>query len=90
LNKTKAFFGTIAATTNTRKLKTNLLKGNFMKAVIISSLVFFSLRAMSAEVGEDKKSVCAFANQSKREAKVVVADTSASDKKEEVKSTLSK
>jgi hypothetical protein len=49
-----------------------------MKALIISSLVFFSLRAMSGEVGEDKKSECAFANQSKREAKVVIADASAS------------
>ena len=41
-----------------------------MKALIISSLLFFSLRAMSAEVGEDLKSDCAFTNQSaKREAK---------------------
>ncbi len=45
-----------------------------MKALIISSLLFFSLRAMSAEVGEEKKSECAYANQSnKREAKVVDA-----------------
>lgn len=43
-----------------------------MKAIIISSLLFFSLRAMSAEVGEDKKGECAFSDQSsKREAKVV-------------------
>lgn len=43
-----------------------------MKALIIASVLFFSLRAMSAEVGEDKKGECAYANQtSKREAKVV-------------------
>lgn len=47
-----------------------------MKALIISSLLFFSLRAMSAEVGEDKKGECIASVQSnKREAKVVVADT---------------
>lgn len=43
-----------------------------MKAIIISALLFFSLRAMSAEVGEDKKGECAHSVQSsKREAKVV-------------------
>lgn len=47
-----------------------------MKALIIASLLFFSLRAMSSEVGEDKKSECAYGNQSnKREAKVVPAPT---------------
>ena len=54
-----------------------------MKALIISSLLFFSLRAMSSEVGEEKKSDCAFANQSnKREAKVVDAPVKQAAKKE--------
>ena len=40
-----------------------------MKALIISSLLFFSLRAMSSEVGENQKGECPFLNQSsKREA----------------------
>ena len=43
-----------------------------MKALIISSILFFSLRAMSGEVGEDQKGECAYSSQtSKREAKVV-------------------
>ena len=42
-----------------------------MKALIIASLLFFGLRAMSAEVGEDQKTPCPYANQTaKREAKV--------------------
>ncbi len=45
-----------------------------MKAIIIASLVFFSLRAMSSEVGEDKKGECIYSQQSnKREAKAVAA-----------------
>lgn len=40
-----------------------------MKALIIASILFFSLRAMSSEVGEDKKSPCPYADQGKREAK---------------------
>ena len=45
-----------------------------MKAFIILSLSIVSLNAFSAEVGEDKKSECAYGNQSnKREAKVVDA-----------------
>jgi hypothetical protein len=44
-----------------------------MKAVVIASVLFFSLRAMSAEVGEDQKGQCPYIDQtSKREAKVVV------------------
>ena len=52
-----------------------------MKALIISSLLFFSLRAMSSEVGEDQKSSCPYASQtSKREAKVVaVEDTDSNE-----------
>jgi hypothetical protein len=42
-----------------------------MKALVIASLIFFSLRAMSGEVGEYKASECKFADQGKREAKVV-------------------
>lgn len=43
-----------------------------MKAVIVASVLFFSLRAMSGEVGEDKKGECIYANQNlKREAKIV-------------------
>lgn len=54
-----------------------------MKAIIISALVFFSLRAMSAEVGEDKKGECIFSDQTaKREAKVVEAPAGTAVKKE--------
>lgn len=60
-----------------------------MKALIISSLVFFSLRAMSAEVGEDKKGECIYSSQSnKRDAKIVDAPMT-EDKKEAVR-TMSK
>lgn len=45
-----------------------------MKAIIISSLLFFSLRAMSSEVGEDKKGECIFGNQGGREAKEVIVN----------------
>lgn len=56
-----------------------------MKALIIASVLFFSLRAMSAEVGEDKKGECAYANQSaKREAKIV-APVETEIKKQSVK-----
>ena len=49
-----------------------------MKALIISSLLFFSLRAMSSEVevGENKKSPCPHANQDlKRSPKVVIEES---------------
>jgi hypothetical protein len=43
-----------------------------MKALLIATVLFFSLRAMSAsDIGEDKKSPCPYADQGKREAKVV-------------------
>ena len=59
-----------------------------MKALIISSLVFFSLRAMSGEVGEDKKGECVYSNQSnKRDAKIVSAPMT-EDKKEAVKTLV--
>ena len=52
-----------------------------MKALVIASVLFFSLRAMASEVGENQKSECHFANQtSKREAKAVeVADSISKD-----------
>ena len=54
-----------------------------MKALIISSLLFFSLRAMSSEVGENQKSECPYARQtSKREALVVAVE--ATDSNDEV------
>ncbi len=60
-----------------------------MKALVISALLFFSLRAMSGEVGEDKKGECIYSSQSnKRDAKVVEAPMT-EDKKEAIK-TLSK
>lgn len=47
-----------------------------MKALIISALVFFSLRAMSAEVGESLGSNCTMTSQTtKREAKAVVTSS---------------
>ncbi len=53
-----------------------------MIALIISSLVFFSLRAMSGEVGESLKPVCeATASTQSRAAKVVVIDTKADSEK---------
>jgi len=36
-----------------------------MKALVIASVLFFSLRAMS-EVGEDKKSQCIYGDQTSR------------------------
>lgn len=60
-----------------------------MKALVISALLFFSLRAMSGEVGEDKKGECIYSSQSnKRDAKIVEAPMT-EDKKGAVK-TLSK
>ena len=53
-----------------------------MKALVIASLLFFGLRAMSAELGEDQKGECPYANQSsKREAKVV--ETTGTDVQQE-------
>ena len=57
-----------------------------MKALIISSLLFFSLRAMSSEVGENQKSECPYASQtSKREAKVVAVEATDSNDEAAVK-----
>ena len=50
-----------------------------MKALVIASVLFFSLRAISSEVGENQKSECPFADQtSKREAKAVEVEESVS------------
>lgn len=57
-----------------------------MKALIIASVLFFSLRAMSGEVGEVKKTDCNYSNQSaKREAKVTDQVQTATSTKKEVK-----
>ncbi len=61
-----------------------------MKAIVIASVLFFSLRAMSGEVGEDKKGECIYANQSsKREAKMV-APVETEIKKEDASKVISK
>jgi hypothetical protein len=60
-----------------------------MKALIIASLVFFSLRAMSSEVGEEQKSPCPYAVQTnKREAKIV--EKPAEEIKADVSATIAK
>jgi hypothetical protein len=61
-----------------------------MKALLIASVLLFSLRAMSAELGEDKKSECQFANQEKREAKVVEQKNEESKEKASDSSAISK
>jgi hypothetical protein len=61
-----------------------------MKALLISAIVFFSLRAMAGEVGEDKKGECIFSDQSaKREAKIVLEPSQEKEKKE-APATISK
>ncbi len=59
-----------------------------MKALLIGSVLLFSLRAMSSDVGEDQKSECQFADQGKREAKVVEAPVD--DSKKETKESSAK
>jgi hypothetical protein len=58
-----------------------------MKAIIISSLLFFSLRAMSAEVAENKKSPCPLTEQRSRKVEPKFAAVESS---KEVKETASK
>jgi hypothetical protein len=59
-----------------------------MKALVIASLLFFGLRAMSAEEGEDQATPCPYAVQSnKREAKVVAPVETDIKKEEESKNT---
>jgi hypothetical protein len=50
-----------------------------MKALLLASVLFFTLRAMSAEVGENQKSPCPYADQGKREAKIVDVATEESE-----------
>ena len=60
-----------------------------MKTLIILSLTIVSLNAFSADVGEDKKADCKFANQSaKRDAKIVEAPVE--ETKKEATKTISK
>ena len=59
-----------------------------MKALLISAIVFFSLRAMSAEVGETEKSPCPYANQSASRDAKVVADDSGKEVKAPVVNTI--
>lgn len=56
-----------------------------MKSLTVLFIALFSLNAFSAEVGEDKKGECIYADQSKRDAKVVEAPVSQEIKKEESK-----
>lgn len=60
-----------------------------MKALLLSAIVFFSLRATAVEVGEDQKSSCPSASQSSSRAAKVVIDSGESDKKE-VQTSISK
>lgn len=54
-----------------------------MKLLILIAISIASLNVFSAELGENQKSECPYANQSsKREAKQVVAVESESEKKE--------
>ncbi len=55
-----------------------------MKALVIASLLFFTLRAMSSEEGENQKTECPFAVQTaKREVKLVAPATSEEEIKKE-------
>jgi hypothetical protein len=62
-----------------------------MKALLIASVILFSLRAMSSsEIGEDKKSPCPYADQGKREAKVVIEQPEESKEKLKESGSISK
>lgn len=61
-----------------------------MKALLIAAIVFFGLKAMAADVGEEPKSPCPYTNQSiSREAKIVEHDTTSEPVEKEAK-TISK
>ena len=64
--------------------QSNNKRGFFMKALIILSLTIVSLNVFGAEVGEEKKTPCPFADQGKRAAKVVEIPVS-KEVKEDVK-----
>ena len=63
-----------------------------MKAIILSSLIFFSLRAMSTEVGQKMKpdDCTATAATEKREPKKVVVTTSSGTKSDDKKAVIGK
>jgi hypothetical protein len=62
-----------------------------MKALIISSLLFFSLRAMSADVGQNLKGDCQYSTQTNvRAAKVVSAPSESSAVKPQSSKTIGK
>ena len=57
-----------------------------MKLIILLTLALSSLNIFSAELGENQKSECPHANQSaKREAKIVVDDSTKEVKQESTK-----
>ncbi|MDO9183041.1 MAG: hypothetical protein Q7U04_11565 [Bacteriovorax sp.] len=45
-----------------------------MKALVIASVLFFSLRAMSSELGENQKSDCPFISQTSKNKEVTITD----------------
>lgn len=61
-----------------------------MKALIISSLLFFSLRAMSGEVSEQLKSDCSAIDSSPRSSKVVESTSSTAEIKTDKPASVSK
>ena len=66
-----------------KKTKIDTVKGEYMKALIIGSVLFFSLRAMSSELGEDQKSECPYASQTNLRQKKVVEPIETESTKEE-------
>lgn len=75
----------MAASPNNKKVIIANRKGVFMKALVIASVLFFTLRAMSAEVGEVKKTDCPYLDQSKRAAKMVDSVATKPIKEEKIK-----
>jgi hypothetical protein len=63
-----------------------------MKAIILSSLIFFSLRAMSTEVGQKMKpdDCVATASTDKREPKKVVVTTETGAQSDDKKKVIGK
>jgi hypothetical protein len=51
-----------------------------MKALILASILFFSLRAMSAELGENQKSECPYSSQTSQ--RIAKEDVSVSSTEE--------
>lgn len=61
-----------------------------MKSLTVLFIALVSFNVFSAEVGEDKKGECIYADQSKRDAKVVEAPVVAQESKKEQTKTISK